>query len=251
MPEEQEFLSRKSNRAKEPNIQSRPTDTESLAAIGRLVTKIAHELNNPIDGILRYINLSLRALEQKNVEKPKEYLVQCRTGLMRMVQIISELLEFARSTYALSEDHVPVKQLIEDAIKTMDVRAESQNVTIRLNCRSDLPTVRSGELFGVFCNLIKNALDAMPDGGQLNISTKLERDSLAVEFRDTGCGFAPEDAGAIFEPFYTTKDKGKGTGLGLAICRDIIDKRKGRITAANAPDRGSIFTVYLPASQDS
>lgn len=251
MPEEQELRSHKSNQAKKPGSQDRSSDTESLAAVGRLVTKIAHELNNPMDGILRYINLSLRALEQKDVEKPREYLVQCRTGLMRMVQIISELLEFARSTYASSEDYVPVEHLIEDAIKTMGARAESQDVTIRLNCRPDLPTVRSGDLFGVFCNLIKNALDAMPDGGRLDISTSLDRDSLAVEFRDTGYGFAPEDAEAIFEPFYTTKDKGKGTGLGLAICRDIVEKRKGRITAANAPDRGSIFTVYLPISRDS
>jgi len=251
MPEHQDIESHKSSRAKEPGSQGRSSDTESLAAIGSLVTKIAHELNNPIDGILRYINLSLRALEQKDVEKPREYLVRCRMGLMRMVQIISKLLEFARSTYASSQDYVSVEHLVEDAIKTMDARAESQNVSVRRNYRPGLPAVRSGDLFGVFCNLIKNALDAMPAGGRLNISTSMDRESLAVEFRDTGCGFAAEDAEAIFEPFYTTKDKGEGTGLGLAICRDIIEKHKGRITAANAPDRGSIFTVYLPTSQNS
>ena len=73
------------------------SDTERLATVGRLVTKIAHELNNPLDGILRYLNLSMRALEQDNLEKPKEYLQQCRRGLMRMVQITSQLLEFART----------------------------------------------------------------------------------------------------------------------------------------------------------
>jgi signal transduction histidine kinase len=101
----------------------------------------------------------------------------------------------------------------------------------------------------VFCNLTKNALEAMPYGGELNISTRMTPDDTAViEFRDTGTGFAPENAEAIFEPFFTTKDKGKGTGLGLAICRDIIERHHGRITAENAPGGGSIFTVYLPAT---
>jgi two-component system NtrC family sensor kinase len=230
------------------SIQRQLADTERLATLGKLTSKVAHELNNPMDGILRYINLTMRIAEQENLEKAKEYLTQCRQGLMRMVQIVSELLEFSRSTYAPFE-HVKIEQIIEDAIKTMNTRAETSNVRILSSYAPSMPEVRSGNLFQVFCNLIKNALDAMPDGGQLKISTRLAADNTAVvEFRDTGAGFAPENTKVIFEPFFTTKDKGKGTGLGLAICKDIIERYNGRITAENAPGGGSIFTVYLPVA---
>ena len=233
------------------NIQRRLANAERLAAVGKLASKVAHELNNPMDGILRYINLAIRIIEQENLEKPKEYLTQCRQGLMRMVQIVSELLEFSRSTYA-SLEYVKIEQIIEDAIKTMDARAEASNVRVLRNYAPGIPQIGNGNLFQVFCNLIKNALDAMPDGGEMSISTHLAADDTAVvQFRDTGTGFAAENADAIFEPFFTTKDKGKGTGLGLAICKDIVERHHGRITAENAPRGGSIFTVYLPVAGNS
>jgi nitrogen-specific signal transduction histidine kinase len=236
---------------KKVNIQRESANTERLAAVGKLASKVAHELNDPLDGILRYVNLAMRIVEQENLEKPKEYLTQCRKGLMRMVQIVSELLEFSRSTYTPSE-YTGIEQIIEDAVKTMVSRADAQNIRILRNYTSGIPQIRSGNLFQVFCNLTKNALDAMPDGGELRISTRPAADNTIVaEFSDTGTGLPPENTEAIFEPFFTTKDKGKGTGLGLAICRDIIESYHGRITAENTPDGGSIFTVYLPAKSNS
>jgi len=234
------------------HTQKQLADIEKLATVGKLASKVAHELNNPIDGILRYINLTLRIMERENLEKPKEYLSQCRQGLMRMVRIVSELLEFSRRTYTPFEV-ARIEQIIEDAIKTMCPRVEASNVRILRNYAADIPQVRGGNLFQVFCNLIKNAMEAMPDGGELSILTRLSADdTVVVEFRDTGVGFAPENAEAIFEPFFTTKDKGKGTGLGLAVCKDIVERHGGRITAENPPGGESIFTVYLPvASEDS
>jgi nitrogen fixation/metabolism regulation signal transduction histidine kinase len=230
------------------NIERRLANAERLAAVGKHASKVAHELNNPLDGILRYINLAMRIVEQENLAKPKEYLTQCRQGLMRMVQIVSELLEFSRSTYTPLE-YVKVEQIIEDAVKTMESRAEAANISIVRNYTFGMPQVRSGNLFQVFCNLAKNALDAMPNGGELRITTTLAaNDTIVAELRDTGTGLPPESTEAIFEPFFTTKEGGKGTGLGLAICRDIVESYHGRITAQNAPDGGSIFTVYLPAA---
>ena len=226
--------------------------TERLASIGRFASKVAHELNNPLDGILRYLNLALRSIDQEEFEKPKEYLIQCREGLMRMVQIVSELLEYSRSNYALSEEPVSLEQIIQDSIKTMQAKEEKSNVEITCNFSAELPKIRGGNLFQVFCNLIKNAIDSMPDGGELTITTGLKpQQSVTIEFRDTGAGFDPKDAKALFEPFFTTKEKGKGTGLGLAICKDIIERYQGHITAENAPEGGSIFTVYLPLTADS
>jgi signal transduction histidine kinase len=231
------------------NMQRQLADAERLAAVGKLASKVAHELNNPLDGILRYINLAMRIVEQEDLEKPKEYLTQCRHGLMRMVQIVSELLEFSRSTYTPLE-YAGIEQMIEDAVKTMGSRAEASNIRILRNYTPGMPKIRSGNLYQVFCNLTKNALDAMPNGGQLKISTRPGKDDMIVaEFRDTGTGLPTENIDAIFEPFFTTKDRGKGTGLGLAICRDVVESCRGRITAENAPDGGSIFTVYLPAGK--
>jgi len=231
------------------NMQRKLANTERLAMVGRHASKVAHELNNPLDGILRYINLAIRIVEQENLEKPIEYLAQCRRGLMRMVQIVGELLEYARNAYTPME-HAKVEQLIEEAVKTMESKAEDSGITISRDYASGLPKIRSGNLFQVFCNLAKNALDAMKNGGELKISARLGKDNtLIIEFRDTGTGLPPDNIEAIFEPFFTTKGERRGTGLGLAICKDIIESHHGRITAENAPEGGSIFTVYLPMNR--
>jgi len=234
----------------ETSVQRQLAEAERLAALGRLAAKIAHELNNPMDGILRYINLAIRVVEQAKPAKAKEYLAQCRGGLMRMVQITGELLEFSRRART-SLEHVRIDQIIEDAIRIMESRAEALKVRILRDYCGNMPEIRSGNLFQVFCNLTKNALDAMPNGGELLISSRLEGENAVVEFRDTGTGFAPEDAEALFEPFFTTRGPGRGTGLGLAICRDILEGYGGKIAAKNAPGGGSIFTVLLPVISNS
>jgi two-component system NtrC family sensor kinase len=232
------------------NADKRLANTERLAAVGKLATKVAHELNNPMDGILRYINLAIRIIEQENLDKPRQYLTHCRHGIIRMVQIVSELLQFARGTYPSFEE-LKIDQIIEDAVNTMAADAQSLRVRIFTNYDPRLPKVRSGNLFQVFCNLVKNALDAMPEGGELNISAQLLAQNIVIKFQDTGEGFVPENAELIFEPFFTTKEKNKGTGLGLAISKDIVAGYNGRITAENAPAGGSIFTVYLPVTGEN
>jgi signal transduction histidine kinase len=134
----------------------------------------------------------------------------------------------------------------------METGAETASVKIITQYHPDIPRIRSGNLFQVFCNLIKNAIAAMPNGGELKITTRMtENKTIIAEFRDTGTGFPPEHAELLFEPFFTTKEKGKGTGLGLAICKDIVERYNGRITSQNAPEGGSIFTVYLPLATEN
>ena len=228
------------------SIENQLANTERLAALGKLAGRVAHELNNPMDGILRYINLAIRILEEEKLDKPMDYLQQCRKGLMRMTNIISELLEFSRSSHSAIEE-VSIDEIIDDAIKSMTPRSVSAGVEIVRNHSNPLPPARSGNLFQVFCNLIKNAIDAMEQGGKITVSSNVNKDNVVmVEFRDTGPGFAPENSESIFEPFFTTKRLGLGTGLGLAICKDIIEKYGGNITAQNADDGGGVFTVYLP-----
>lgn len=233
------------------NLKQQLSEAERLVCLGRLAAKVAHELNNPLDGILRYVNLSLRAAERGHPDKPQEYLLKCREGLMRMVKITSELLEFSRRSRT-SLEYVKIEQIIEDALKAMESPTQAQNVRILRDYGGGIPEIRSGNLFQVFSNLTKNALDAMPDGGELRVSSRLEGDDwVAVEYFDTGKGFAPEDAESLFAPFFTASTSGKGTGLGLAICRDIVESRNGRITARNSAEGGCVFRVLLPVKGNS
>jgi len=222
--------------------------TERLAAVGKVAGKVAHELNNPMDGILRYINLASRIIDKGDYDKAREYLRQSRNGLMRMLQIIGELLEFSRSTHSAFE-YATVNKIVADAVKAMVSGANGVDIQIIHDCERVIPPVKVMSLFQIFCNLIKNALDAMDGSGKLVITISCPDNTVVVRFRDTGCGFDPEEAEKIFEPFYTTKAHGKGTGLGLSICKDIAEKYGGGITAENAPEGGGIFTVQLPLTR--
>jgi len=255
--------------------------SERLAAVGKLAARVAHELNNPLDGILRYANLALRRLAQVgdgaadgvNEDKVQlcpadgredrctagrsalgpartnqeliRYLEGVRSGILRMEEILSTLLEFSRSTPSALEQ-ATLNKIVEDAVEVMEGRADESNVTVvcRLNA-PDIALARGSSLFQVFCNLIKNAIDAMGDGGTLTITTRRADADVVITFEDTGVGLPP-DIDKIFEPFYTTKEPGKGTGLGLAVCRELIEKYAGTITAQRRRPRGSTFIVTLP-----
>ena len=218
---------------------------ERLAAVGKLAARVAHELNNPLDGILRYINLALRVIENENVGQAENYLQESRKGLMRMVQIISELLEFSRSTFSAFED-ADINKIVEDAAKAMESQSLKNQVVINRNYSPQMPNIRSGNLFQVFCNLVKNAIDAMPDGGTLDITTTCDDHHAYILFADTGEGVEPDIVKYVFEPFFTTKEKGKGTGLGLPISKDIIERYSGKIELENREAGGCAFRVSIP-----
>ncbi len=217
---------------------------QRLIAIGKVAGKVAHELNNPLDGILRYVNLTLRILDQGQPQKAKEYLTHCRTGLQRMAQIITEMLEFSRSATQAVENS-PLDKLLDDAIRAMESSLRQIDVRI-VRDHAPLPHMKSDSLFQVFCNLIKNACDAMDGAGILTVTIARHEDDCMVEFADTGRGFDPDDTDEMFRPFFTTKPRGRGTGLGLAICKDILEKLGGSIQARNNPGGGATFTVHLP-----
>ncbi len=223
---------------------------ERLAAVGKLAARVAHELNNPLDGIMRYINLAMRLAEKNEDENAARYLNESRKGLQRMVQIVSELLEFSRSTYSAFEE-ANVAKIIDESLKAMDSHVQQARIQVIREYTPDIPNIRSGNLFQVFCNLIKNAVDAMETDGRLTIRTGRDDHYLIIEFQDNGPGLTEETANKLFEPFFTTKDPGKGTGLGLAICRDIIERYDGQINAANHPDGGALFSIKIPLARTS
>jgi C4-dicarboxylate-specific signal transduction histidine kinase len=232
------------------DLQQQVAQSQRMATVGKVAGKVAHELNNPLDGILRYINLAIRVIDQGQVERAKDYLLQGRTGLMRMVQIVSEMLEFSRGS-ATAMELSPLDRILQEAISAMEPRAGKVRIELQRPDPRSLPRYRADNLFQVFCNLIKNAIDAMEGDGRLTIAIRRGERQLDIVFRDTGSGFPAEQAEALFQPFFTTKGFGRGTGLGLAICRDIVEKLHGRITAANHPEGGSTFTVTLPTGEEN
>ena len=227
------------------SMERRLAVSERLAAVGKLAARVAHELNNPLDGILRYTNLAIRRAGDLEDPKIVEYLESIKSGITRMSQILSALLEFSRSTPGTIEQ-ATINKIVEDAITAMEGRAGDANVTVVCNFhQTDMPVVRGSSIFQVFCNLIKNAIDAMSEGGTLTITTDIAEADVVVTFEDTGVGL-PDDVEKVFEPFFTTKEQGQGTGLGLAVCKELIERYSGSITAARRKPHGTVMTVKIP-----
>lgn len=224
-------------------LEKRLAFYERLAMVGKLAAKIAHELNNPLDGILRFVNLALRVKQEG--DPSQRYLEHARKGLMRMVKIVRELLEFSRSTMTAFE-HTSVNAMVEESLRSVEGQATAKGVKVETELAGDLPSIRSGDLVQVFCNLAKNAIGAMSEGGLLKVTTMLTGDDVVVRFSDTGPGIPAEIRDKVFEPFFTTKKPGEGTGLGLAISRDIVEKYGGSITIEDAQERGAVLVVRIP-----
>lgn len=230
------------------SIEQRLAVSERLAALGQLAARVAHELNNPLDGILRYINLSRRVAEEAAHPRLTEYLEQARTGLMRMAQIVRSLLEYARGGYG-GPHGATAAAMIEEALRTFEKQASAAGVSVVCSFEDeDAAAPYSASLYQVFCNIVKNAIDAMPGGGTLTVRTRRAVDELVITFEDTGVGL-PQNHERIFEPFFTTKPAGQGTGLGLAVCRELVEKCGGRIEAARRENVGTVITVRLPGTK--
>ena len=216
---------------------------ERMAVVGRLAARVAHELNNPLDGILRFTNLAMRKREAD--DPTQRYLEEAKKGPLRMAKIISSLLEFSRCTHAPNEE-ADVNALIKDAAAALEGIITRSGVVMEYDLVPELPSIQPGDIYQVFVNLIKNAVDAMPDGGSLRIATAMRDGKLTIEFTDTGVGMSEETMKRIFEPFFTTKQAGHGTGLGLAISRDVVEKYGGKLSVQSQPGSGTTFTIEMP-----
>ncbi|MFP4054640.1 MAG: two-component system sensor histidine kinase NtrB [Phycisphaerae bacterium] len=227
------------------SIERRLETAERLAGEGSTAAKIAHELNNPLDGVLRYVGLAMRSADKKG----QEHLQAARDGLLRMAEVLGSYSRSATGRGGSPSE--PAADLLRQAIDAMAPRAHKQNVRIRLQAEPGTDEVPvDGRLFQVACNLIKNGLDAMPEGGTLEVGLSAELGSLVLTFADEGWGIPASQQDDIFLPFFTTKEPGKGSGLGLAVCRDIVDKLGGRIDVESGAGQGSRFIVRVPATHD-
>jgi len=224
-------------------LQMRLRRSEELAFVGRLAAQVAHELNNPLDGALRFVNLTLEELDPDN--KVTEYQKEVRTGLLRMANIVQSLLEYSRNSAAMnaSEDiHTMLRSVVDQCLVP-------KGIEVRFELAAEAVVVAAGELAQVFINLVKNACDAMNGRGVLSLRTRLEGDIIHIEVEDTGPGISEEILDRIFFPFFTTKSAGKGTGLGLAVSSDIVQRCGGNINVRTEIGRGTVFIIRLPVGR--
>ena len=220
--------------------------SEKLAAVGQLISGVAHELNNPLTAILGYSQLltSSGQMGQQGIEYADKLYKQAQ----RTHRIVQNLLSFARQ-HKPERVAVQINQALEETLALRDYDLRMHNVRVHLDLAENLPVTSADphQLQQVFLNMVNNAVDAILEHsteGDLWVRTALDGDQLCVEFTDSGPGV--KDASRVFDPFYTTKPVGKGTGLGLSICYGIITEHGGTIHVRNVPTRGASFTVKLP-----
>lgn len=227
--------------------QQQLVQSEKLAALGEMSAKIAHEVNNPLGIIKNYMLLLERSVQSQ--EPAAEQVRIVSEELDRIAKIVRQLLKFHRPG-DITFNRLDMCDLIENVLILWEPQLNHNRIKVTRKSLSPCPPINGSmeSLRQVFVNLIINARDAMPDGGELIIEIATDEKNLIVRLRDSGPGIPPDLIPRIFEPFFTTKQAGQGTGLGLSVCYGIIKSHKGSISFKNA-DPGGCFEVTLPLAE--
>jgi signal transduction histidine kinase len=222
--------------------------TEKLSALGRMAAGIAHEINNPLAGILLFSSNLFKKVPEEGPLKEGLGIIMRET--QRCKFIIQELLEFARDKEP-RKTPASILTILQKSLNILENEFRLRHIRVEKDLTPDLPEgcIDANQLEQVFVNLLLNAVQAIDENGTISIRTRINstRHELAVDIIDTGCGIPAENLGKIFEPFFSTKKN--GSGLGLAVSFGIIKNHQGRLEVSSRPGRGSQFTVVLPASR--
>lgn len=236
-------------------VQEQIVWTEKLASLGKLAATIAHEINNPLAGVLNYIRLIIKQLSRnrfshEKLEDISRYLKIMESETARCGEIVKDLLAFARRTKITMESN-SIEDIVDKTLSLISHELEMKELQLKKNIATDLPPVKCDfkQIQQVLLNLMYNASEAMSNGGTLTVTVHRVDETkalLEVAISDTGCGISEEDMENIFEPFFTTKEEGKGAGLGLSVVYGIITRHNGTISVESEPGKGSTFKVRLP-----
>lgn len=236
--------------------QQKLMKTDRLTSLGQLAASVAHEINNPISGVLNLSMLMQRILKDDGIPPNRiadfrRYLGQVAAETSRVGRIVSDLLSFSRRSKPQSTE-ADLNAIVRTTVSLVSHKLQLSNVTVDLDLAETLPPVRcdASQIQQVVMNLVLNGAEAIKGGGQVTVRTGTRADynggAVELDVSDTGSGIPPEAIGKIFDPFFTTKEEGKGVGLGLAVVYGIVDAHGGEIEVTTAPDRGSTFRVTLP-----
>jgi two-component system, NtrC family, C4-dicarboxylate transport sensor histidine kinase DctB len=253
-------------------------------SVAKLAAKVAHELNNPLDAVLRFVSLAQRKNQTGDHADVERHLADAQFGLQRMAEILRELMDLGRQTHeVLSQpQRVPLDEILTQALRTVAGIAEQKRIRIAVASAPDAPTSAAcdSRLAQILANLLKNAVEASPDNATVGLTIHLQpspssgpqqeslfptdhwpltTDHLVIAIQDEGPGIDPALLPRLFTPFATTKPRGKGHGLGLAISRDLTASLGGTLTLQNSgrqpgadpssPQGGCLATIRLPVEQ--
>lgn len=237
---------------------ARLVQEDRMISLGKLMSSVVHEINNPLSGIINLSKLVLRNIEEgatdeKSLEAMKHHLQLVVSETTRTSKIVSNLLSFSRQAKLEVQD-VDVNEVIRRVFSIVGHKAKLQNITVDFRLKEALPTVKGNfaQLEQSIMNIVFNAIEAMPDGGELTVVTyqdDVDKQDVIVEIRDTGPGISQKNLPYIFEPFFSTKGEAKGVGLGLSVVYGIIRDHQGGITAGSEEGEGACFTIRLPAQE--
>jgi len=230
------------------NTRMQLMQAEKIASIGRLAAGIAHEINNPLSGILIFADILMRDLAPPNLQWSED-LQEIISQTMRCKEIVARLLEFSRQSVNQRFNY-DINSVIQRSAELLTHQALFHNVEFVFDLQADIPAMIGdpGQLQQVFINFIINAGTAMNGRGKITVTSRFEAvsEQVVLEFADTGPGIPNEIISKVFEPFFTTKAPGEGTGLGLSVAYGIIQQHGGAMAVRNAPSGGAVFTVVLP-----
>jgi signal transduction histidine kinase len=230
--------------------QQQLIQSERLAAVGKVAARVAHEVNNPLAIIKTAVRIITNQNKLESLTASNLHMIEEEIG--RIARIIQELLEFSRPTPP-PQEFVQVNAVLEGLEPLLAPSLLEKQIVLKVALEPELPLVRisSDQLKQVVLNMVRNAEDAMPQGGELRICTAWQGPVVELSIADTGSGIAAEHREHIFDPFFTTKGRGKGVGLGLCVSYGIITAANGRIEVESEVGKGSTFRVSLPAAQEA
>ncbi len=243
--EERLNMERKLRRTQEQLLQS-----EKLAAMGRLTSQIAHELNNPLYGIMNTLELLKTEIPPEN--KRRKILEMALSETERLAEMLRKMLSFSKPD---EEEKRPsdINTILDEILLLHEKQLREHSIGISVSLEPNIGRVYASknQLRQVFLNMISNAKDAMPEGGTLTVGTSAVNDNIHIRISDTGSGIRKENMDKIFEAFFTTKESVKGVGLGLSVCYGFIKDHGGDIKVESQPDSGTTFTIILPLHKET